>query len=293
MALGNLQLNWLRTFEVVGRHLSFSIAASELNMSQSAVSQQIKLLEHKLGQSLFHRSTRSIQLTVAGRAYLGVVQDGLKLMEQGMNSIFSSVAQGVLELSVNNTFAQLWLAPRMERFAALYPQISIRMYGVNWELEDAPHSSAELEIHYGGSNWSGREAVRLLPQQLRPYCSLHMANRLNDAGGLLSLPLIDVLGTPNGWSDWLAQYPQGEPESLQRFYVDSYAIAANMAVQNVGVCLLNDELIQGSRLRDDLVCPMDLRIDCAAAFYLITQRGKPLSAAARAFHDWLISELKI
>lgn len=292
MAFSNLQLNWLRTFEAVGRHLSFSSAALELNMSQSAVSQQIKLLEHKLGKSLFQRQTRSIQLTVAGSAYLGVVQACLKQMEQGMNSIFSSVAQGVLELSVNNSFAQLWLAPRLERFATLYPQVSIRMYGVNWET-DAPPSSTELAIYYGGAgSWSERDASELLSAELRPYCSLAMANRLREAGGLLSLPLIDVLGTPNGWSDWLAQHPQGEPELLQRFYVDSYATAASMAVENVGVCLLNEELVQGSRLRDQLVCPLDQRIASKANFHLLKPRDKPLSAAAQAFNDWLASELK-
>ncbi|WP_069865709.1 LysR family transcriptional regulator [Pseudomonas citronellolis] len=291
MALTNLQLNWLRTFEVVGRHLSFSSAAVELNMSQSAVSQQIKLLEHKLGKSLFQRQTRSIQLTVAGRAYLGVVQEGLKHMEQGMNSIFSSVAQGVLELSVNNSFAQLWLAPRMERFATLYPQVSIRMYGVNWEA-DAPPGGGEIEIRYGTGNWPGMEATRLLSQELRPYCSLSMSNRLRDAGGILSLPLIDVLGTPNGWSDWLDRYPQGESEHLQRFYVDSYAIAANMAVESAGVCLLNDELLQGSRLREFLISPLDQLIDCQASYYLVKHRDRPLSGAALAFTDWLASELK-
>ncbi|HEP8117524.1 LysR family transcriptional regulator [Pseudomonas aeruginosa] len=291
MTSTNLQLNWLRTFEVAGRLLSFSNAAVELNMSQSAVSQQIKLLEHKLGKSLFLRQTRAIQLTVAGRAYLGVVQKGLKHIEQGMDSIFSSVAQGVLELSVNNTFAQLWLTPRLGRFATLYPQVSIRMYGVNWET-DAPPSNAELEIRYGTGTWAGMESLKLLPQGLRPYGSLAMASQLREAGGLLSLPLIDVLGTPNGWSDWLAQHPQGYPEQLQRFYVDSYAIAANMAVENVGVCLLNDELVQGSRLREFLAPLLDQRIDCQASYYLVKHHDSPLSGAAKAFHGWLISELK-
>lgn len=291
MAFTNLQLNWLRTFEVVGRHLSFSQAAIELNMSQSAVSQQIKLLEHKLGKSLFQRQTRSIQLTVAGRAYLGVVQDGLKHMEQGMSSIFSSVAQGVLELSVNNSFAQLWLAPRMEKFATLYPQVSIRMYGVNWEA-DAPPGAGEIEIRYGAGNWPGMESTRLISQELRPYCSPSMANRLRDAGGVVSLPLIDVLGTPNGWGDWLERYPQGEAEHLQRFCVDSYAIAASMAVESAGICLLSEELLQGSRLRELLLSPLDQCIDSQASFYLVKHRDRPLSAAAHAFADWLASEMK-
>ncbi|MCD5970647.1 LysR family transcriptional regulator [Pseudomonas quasicaspiana] len=291
MSLTNLQLNWLRTFEAVGRHLSFSAAAIELNMSQSAVSQQIKLLEHKLGKPLFVRQTRSIQLTVAGRAYLAVVREGLWHMHQGMNNIFSSVAQGVLELSVNNSFAQLWLAPRMERFAELYPQISLRMYGVNWEA-DAPPSSSELEIRYGAGNWQQYEIQQLLSTELKPYCSLDVAAKLRSAGGLLSLPLIDVLGTPNGWSDWLATYPQGEAENYQRFYVDSYAIAASMAIENAGVCLLNEELVQKSRLRGQLVSPMEQSIECLAGFYLLKPVNKPLSGAAQAFCTWLESELR-
>lgn len=291
VSLTNLQLNWLRTFEAVGRHLSFSAAAIELNMSQSAVSQQIKLLEHKLGKPLFVRQTRSIQLTVAGRAYLAVVREGLWHMHQGMNNIFSSVAQGVLELSVNNSFAQLWLAPRMERFAELYPQISLRMYGVNWEA-DAPPSSSELEIRYGAGNWQQYEIQQLLSTELRPYCSLDVAAKLRSAGGLLSLPLIDVLGTPNGWSDWLATYPQGEAENYQRFYVDSYAIAASMAIENAGVCLLNEELVQKSRLRGQLVSPMENSIECLAGFYLLKPVNKPLSGAAQAFCTWLESELR-
>jgi LysR family glycine cleavage system transcriptional activator len=278
MSLTNLQLNWLRTFESVGRHLSFSAAAIELNMSQSAVSQQIKLLEHKLGKPLFQRQTRSIQLTVSGRAYLA-------------NNIFSSVAQGVLEISVNNSFAQLWLAPRMERFAELYPQISLRMYGVNWEA-DAPPSSAELEIRYGSGNWQQYDVQQLLSTELRPYCSLDVAAKLRSAGGLLSLALIDVLGTPNGWSDWLASHPQGEAENYQRFYVDSYAIAASMAIENAGVCLLNEELVEKSRLRGQLVSPMEQSIESLAGFYLLKPLSKPLSGAAQAFCNWLESELR-
>lgn len=289
MSLRNLQLNWLRTFEAVGRHLSFSSAAAQLNMSQSAVSQQISLLEHRLGRRLFLRCHRWIELTVAGRAYLGVVREALQHIEHGMESIFDTVAQGVLELSVNNTFAQLWLAPRFKRFAALYPLIAIRMYGVNWEADEPP-SSAELEIRYGKGVWPGFEVTELLSRGLRPYCSRTMVNELGNRGGLLNLPLIDVLGTPVGWSEWIGQHPQNDRESFQRLYVDSYAIAADMAAYDVGVCLLNDELVHGSRLHDVLVSPLQQRVDDQAGFYLLRPRDKSISGAARAFCEWLKSE---
>lgn len=288
MSSRNLQLNWLRTFEAVGRLLSFSAAAASLNISQSAVSQQIGLLELKVGRKLFVRQRRCIELTIAGRAYLGVVREALHHIEHGTASIFSSVAQGVLELRVNNTFAQLWLAPRLQRFCALYPRVSIRMYGLNWEVEE-PNSSTELEIRYGVGVWPGFEVTELLPRGLRPYSSRAAASALR-AGKLLNFPLIDVLGTPVGWSEWLAQHAPNGKESLQRLYVDSYAIAADMAGHGVGVCLLNEEFVNGSRLHNVLVGPLNQHVADQAGFYLVRPRETPLSGAAKAFSEWVQAE---
>lgn len=287
--LANLQLNWLRTFEAVGRHLSFSLAARELNMTQSAVSQQIRLLEHKLGQPLFQRQTRAVQLTVTGRAYLGAVRDGLQRLEQGTDSIFRSAAQGVLELSVNNSFAQLWLAPRLAGFIARYPQLQLRIYAINWEA-DWPAGRAELEIRYGAGRWPELDALQLLSRELRPYCSLPLASRAAQSGGLASVPLIDVLGTPSGWRDWFARHAGAQDAGLQRLYVDGYAVAVSMALEHVGVCLLPDELVRGSRLQAQLVSPDERTIATQSTFYLVSRHNRPLSAAAQTFRDWLLAE---
>ena len=288
-SLKGLQLNWLRTFATVGLHLSFSAAAAELNMSQSAVSQQIRLLEHKIGRRLFIRDHRSIELTVAGRAYLGVVREALRHIEHGMEGIFNTTAEGVLEISINNSFAQLWLAPRFKLFTTLYPKISVRVYGVNWEA-DAPPTNAELEIRYGQGDWPGFEATELLARRMRPYCSRTIAAEVLKSGGLRDLTLIDVLGTPVGWTEWLTEYSDGASLPHARIPVDSFAIAAEMAVGDVGVCLLGEDLISRSRLRDNLVSPMSQRVEDQAGFYLLRPRDRSMSGAARAFSDWLQSE---
>ena len=285
-SLKGLQLNWLRTFAVAGQHLSFSAAATELNMSQSAVSQQIRLLEHKLGRRLFIRGHRSIELTIAGRAYLGLVRESLHHIEHGMGSIFKTAAQGVLELSVNNSFAQLWLAPRLKDFMDRYPKISVRVYGMNWEA-DAPATNAELEIRYGRGFWPGFEATALLSRYMRPYCSRAVAAQLANNGGFNRLPLIDVLGTPVGWTEWLGQYAAESPQSHARIPVDSFAIAAEMAANGVGICLLAESLADGSRLRESLVSPLDQVIQDQSGFYLLQPNEKTLSGAARAFCEWL------
>ncbi|MEO6320653.1 MAG: LysR substrate-binding domain-containing protein [Polaromonas sp.] len=289
MFIGNLQLNWLRTFEAAGRHLSFSQAATELNMSQSAVSQQVKLLEHQLGKSLFKRQIRSIQLTIEGRAYLDVVQEGLQRLSFGMKNIFGSVAEGVLDLSVNNTFAELWLIPRLGRFMELHPKLSLRMLQTNWDI-DYPTSRAELEIRYGSGNWPGFEVRSLLSHQLRPYCRVKFANSLRTTNGLAGVPLIDVLGTPSGWQDWQNRFTPGQHEPIHRFNVDSYAIAASMAVEGVGVCLLPDDLVKGSRLEQLLVCPLDAPIESVSGYFLARRTDRPLSGPALAFNSWLAAE---
>jgi LysR family glycine cleavage system transcriptional activator len=285
-SLKGLQLNWLRTFAVAGQHLSFSAAAVELNMSQSAVSQQIRLLEYKVGRRLFLRGHRSIDLTVAGRAYLGLVRESLHHIEHGMGSIFKTSSQGVLELSVNNSFAQLWLAPRMKDFMDRHPKISVRVYGMNWEA-DAPATNAELEIRYGRGFWSGFDATDLLSRNMRPYCSRATAAQLVESGGVNQLPLIDVLGTPVGWTEWLGQYVAEPSHSHARIPVDSFAIAAEMAANGVGICLLGESLVDGSRLRDELVSPLDQVIQDQSGFYLLQPSEKALSGAARAFCEWL------
>lgn len=288
-SLKNLQLNWLRTFEAVGRFLSFSQAAEQLNMSQSAVSQQINLLEHRVGRKLFRRCHRTIELTVAGLAYLGVVREALQNIEHGMETIFNTLAEGVLELSANRSFVQLWLAPRLKRFTVRYPRVSIRIYSVNWE-EDAPPSSAELEIRYGHGTWPGYETIELLSRRMRPYCSRSAAVALRSNVGLANVTLIDVLGTSVGWTQWVAQHRQDVKASSQRLHVDSYAIAADMAVHNVGICLMNEELVTSSPLRDVLVPAFDECVEDDCGFYLLRPREGSVSGATQAFIAWLQSE---
>ncbi len=118
-----------------------------------------------------------------------------------------------------------------------------------------------------------------------------MASSVRASDSLLGMPLIDVVGTPNGWHDWKARYTPQATGSTHRVNVDSYAVAANMAVEEVGVCLLYDELVRGSRLELFLLAPLDAPIDCDAGYYLCARVGKPLSASALAFSRWVDAEL--
>ncbi|RDE19376.1 LysR family transcriptional regulator [Motiliproteus coralliicola] len=288
----NIQLNWLRTFEAVGRQLSFTHAGRELNMSQSAVSQQVQLLEHHLDQQLFRRANRTIQLTDAGRAFLPLVQEAMRQLNSGAAQIFSPLNKAVVEVNVNTAFGVLWLAPRLQRFHAIYPQISIRQLGTNWAT-DFDISTAELEIRFGPGNWTGFDAHTLVTPRLRPYCSIANAKRIRQPADLEGFALLDVLGTPQGWDRWLESHQLDSLKAQPRQYMDSYATAASMAANGFGVCLLYEDLMQEGMLSKQLSSPLRQGIDSDASYYLCYQSDKALSAAAGIFKDWLLMEAGI
>ncbi|MFK7962643.1 MAG: LysR family transcriptional regulator [Burkholderiaceae bacterium] len=290
MPLNQLQLNWLRTFESAGRHLSFSEAARELNLSQSAVSQQMKLLESRLGKALFKRQVRSLQLTTEGRAYLEVVRESIDRLSTGVSSIFGAEGQGTLEVSVNNSFGELWLAPRIGRFLSQHPHVAIKLLQTNWDI-DYDQARAGLEIRYGQGGWTGLRAQSLLPHLLRPYCSLDLAGTLRKPEGFGNVTLIEVLGTPTGWRDWLLQHAPAWVDHLPRIHVDSYAIAASMAIEGAGVCLLYDDLVTGSRVEPFLVSPLDAALRCDAGYFMTWPGSRPMTDAAASFANWLELEL--
>jgi LysR family glycine cleavage system transcriptional activator len=154
-------LNWLRTFEVAARELNFIVAARELNMTQSAVSQQVRLLEDYLNEPLFNRTARQITLTKRGRAYLPVAQSTLRELQRGTTNIFSPLKDDGVTIEVNTAFSILWLAPRLQFFIAQYPNLTLRVINANWDSEFAA-GSAELSLRHGTGDWRELDFTRLI-----------------------------------------------------------------------------------------------------------------------------------
>ena len=285
----NIQLNWLRTFEAAARQLSFTRASDELNMSQSAVSQQVQLLEHHLDQKLFVRANRAIQLSDAGRAFLPLVQNSMQLLNAGATQIFSPLNASVVTVNVNTSFGVLWLAPYISKFNAIYPQISVRQIGTNWET-DFDISTTEIEIRYGSGSWSGFESHLLIVPRLRPYCTSSNAKRLRTPSDLEDLPLLDVVGTKQGWESWLDQMSLSSLMDQPRHYTDSHASAVSMAANGLGICLMYDEMMQEGVLARQLVAPFIESIITEGSYYLCYRKDQNVSPESKAFCDWLLNE---
>jgi LysR family glycine cleavage system transcriptional activator len=286
-------LNWLRTFEAAATTMSFTAAARELGITQSAVSQQVRLLESHLGRPLFHRLPRGLRLTEAGDALLPLLGDAFTQIANGTAEIFGDLARVRLMVRATTSFAALWLVPRLPRFRARHPDIEFRLTSSIWAV-DYPDPAVDLEIRYGTGRWSGLKSDRLTWDELFPVCSPDWAQgpqqmkRLEDLG---RRTLLHVFGFRDGWPEWLAKAGLADKiDGASGLEFDLGLAALDLAERGVGVALGRTcyaaELIAAGRL----IVPFDITLPTDEAFYLVSAEGRPSTAAAVAFRTWVLEE---
>jgi LysR family glycine cleavage system transcriptional activator len=283
-------LNWLKTFVVAARLLNFTSAAKDLNMTQSAVSQQIKLLEDHLGQALFHREHKKITLTNTGMAYQPTVQEGLEAIQRSTQDLFTPLKYGILTIQVNTAFLLLWLTPRIAEFIRLYPDITLRIMSINWDADRLTMSN-DLVIDHGIGSWRNMDAYRLLTPKLRPFCSPEMKENLNNGMDLSNFSLIEILGNQQQWSAWLKETGLAISPHAIRHEVDTMATAAQLARSGVGIFLSYDELLVEDVRNGTLAAPFDRYVDTVDSYYLAHDSNKPLSKTAELFKNWVLGRL--
>src|SRR5690554_3512253 len=152
-------LAWLRAFEATARHMSFTLAAQELGLTQSAVSQHVRNLELFLGRDLFIRRTRALDLTEAGGNYLPTVREAFDMLTQGTRSVFGDTRSNSLIVQCNLGFALFWLTPRLQDFQTQHPGIALNIVTPIWDPERNTDTSA-LEIRFGRGGDLPHEAER-------------------------------------------------------------------------------------------------------------------------------------
>ncbi len=283
--------NWLRAFEAAARHLSFTGAARELKVTQSAVSQQVKLLEHYLGEPLFHRYSRRLELTDRGEAYLPTVRRAFERLAAATEELFGHKGGRLLTVRVSAAFAVLWLAPRLGRFRAANPGLDLRLNVFIWSLE-FDWEGVDLEIRYGDGRWPGFNAVRLTHDQMTPVCAPALRDALATPDDLGSHTLLHVIGHQDGWRCWLRAIGADHVDAAQGLEFDSSMMAFELAAAGTGVALGRTSLVEGYLASERLVAPFDVSIPDDEAFYLIWPENRAEHAAATAFRKWLMEETR-
>jgi LysR family transcriptional regulator, glycine cleavage system transcriptional activator len=279
-------LIWLRAFEAVARHLSFTDAAHELNLTQAAVSKHVKSLELNLRHPLFIRRTRSLELTKLGEAYLPKVRDAFERLAIGTREVFGGRRSQELTLRCAVSFAVNWLAPQLPAFLEKHPGIDIRIISSVWT--DAFDADVhDLDIQYGRGEWTGIKSHQLSWETITPLCTPSIAKTLKKPDDLKSQRLLHVLGYQEGWGTWLQEAGASMVNPGQGLQFDTSLTAFEVAAQGGGVALGRYSLANRERASGRLVAPFYLEVPINEAFYLLEPAGKALHPDAKLFVQWI------
>ena len=283
-------VHWLRAFEAAARHVSFTAAGRELGVTQSAVSQQVRLLEEHLGQPLFRRLPRGLEITAAGRAYLTTVQAAFERLAAGTQELFGTMAAPALTLRTTPGFAQFWLAGRLARFRDRHPRLPLRLISAIWPSEFAGET-ADLEVRYGRGDWPGLSIVRLTRETRFPVAAPEVADRLRAPADLAGETLLHAVGFDKGWPQWLAAAGVAQvAETAPTIVTDTTVVSMELARQGAGVALAHASLAREWIARGRLAAPFPMKLKTDEAFFLVHPVGRELSPQAAACRDWLIEE---
>ena len=284
-------LNALRAFEAAGRHLSFTRAARELNVTQAAVSHQIKALEAQLGVRLFRRAARGLLLTDTGQAYLTDVREAFRRLVQATERLRTRDVAGVLTVSVLPSLASRWLIHRLGGFQARHPEIDVRVSAddrtVQFDREDV-----DVAIRYGRGVYPGAESHLFLTEELFPVCSPRLmegSHPLYEPADLAHHTLLhDDL--PTNWAMWLkvAGATNVDPTRGPAFTDSGMVLQA--AIDGMGVALGRSALAGDDLAAGRLVRPFDITLPADNAYYLVYPEHTANRPKIKAFRDWLLAE---
>ena len=293
-------LNALRTFEAAARHLNFTRAAEELNVSAAAVSAQIKTLEEQLGARLLWRTSRTVRLTEAGDELRLAVGEALDIVGQAVGRITTPSGRPTLKVSTGFSFAAKWLVPRLERFRRRYPDLDVRIDVTN-QLVDFVRDEIDVAIRFGSGHYPGMKVDRLFEEQVSPVCS----PRLLDGDPPLRVPedlrhhqLIHEAwqAQDNTWPDWRMWLLAAGLEDIdvQRgLHLEQSALSIQAAVDGHGVALGTTSLVADDLAAGRLVQPFVLSLSVPRfSYYLVVPRHRMAQPSVRAFRDWLLTEVR-
>ncbi len=285
------RLNVLRTFEAAGRRLSFSIAATELNISQAAVSQQIRLLETQLGAALFTRHHRLISLTDVGRAYFDEVHEALQRLDTATDQLFAEQTQQTVIIRCTSSVATLWLAPEIRTFQTRHPNIGLQIQTLEQSADDKQNLSADLDVFVSGTTDHGPDVRPLLTSILTPVAAPGYLEqrKISAARDMANLDLIHILGYTDDWQSWFLKQGISGVEIPRGLSVDSSLIALDAALRGEGAFLGRRPFIDSFLRSGALVELSDWPEFLRANYYLRLSTNARNMSSKNKVADWLFA----
>lgn len=278
-----LPLNALRAFEVSARHLSFTRAASELNVTQTAISQHVKNLEDRVGVQLFRRLPRGLALTDEGKALLPVLAQSFDRIAGVLSQFGEGRSRETLTVGVVGTFAIGWLMPRLQDFQQLHPFVDLRLFTHNNRV-DIAGEGLDCAIRFGDGAWHGTEADLLMASPLSPMCAPARAARLQRPADLAGATLLRSYRSDE-WAAWFAAAGVECPV-VRGAVFDSSLTMAEAVAQDAGVALLPVAMFGRELRQGRLVRPFAIETR-NGSYWLTRLKSRQETVAMRAFREWL------
>jgi LysR family transcriptional regulator, glycine cleavage system transcriptional activator len=288
-------LNGLRAFEAAARHLSFTQAASELNVTQTAISHQIRRLEEELGIRLFVRKNRALALTSEAREYLPGIRAAFNDLRLATDRLLRRDDNNVLTISTLASLAAKWLLPRLSAFQEAHPEIDVHIT-TSTALIDFRSGDVDAAIRYGRGHWPGLRAEWLMADEMFPVCSpalLTGKKPLRCPEDLKDQVLLHNTSNSDDWRLWLTA--AGLPADISKqpgISFDLILMTVQAAIDGMGVAMGRTTYVKDDIAKGRLVVPFEITLPADAGFYIVSPDGSPDSPKLRAFRQWLIASTK-
>lgn len=293
-------LDSLRAYEAAARHLSFTKAAEELCVTQSALSHRVSDLEEELGLKLFRRLPRRLELSAEGETLAEGVRRGLAEIYRSLAAIDQRQGAGALTISVLPSFATRWLVPRLPGFRERHPGIDVRI-AADSALADLRGGAADLALRFGRGSYPGLQVIRLMGDAVLPVCSPRLLEGqppIKAPQDILRLPLLhDVVASSDGsgadWPSWFQFAGAPDVTCHEGLRFNQALLTLEAAANGLGVALGRRSLISQDLDSGRLVEVLPIASPTVFAYYLVHLPEAPKRPTVAAFIDWLLEQAQV
>ncbi|MDQ0394882.1 LysR substrate-binding domain-containing protein [Labrys monachus] len=291
--LRNLPLPTLRTFEAAARHQSLSKAAAELNLTDSAVSHQLRRLEEALGYDLFGKAGRGVVLTEAGRAFAKTVAAALQeILAAAIRLSEADQVGGRLDIACPPMFASAWLAKHLKDFCRDHPTVECHIRLVE-NQRAAELGDADIAIAFGPGGWADRWSALLAHVEITPVCSptlFQSIGRTIATPADLAHSILLHWDDGSEWRRWLSEAGSADVgQKARHLYCSDLGMAIDLAIDGAGVALVSDTLSSTDIRKGLLLRPFAFSIDAFGGWHVLCSHAGLGRASARQFLRWLLA----
>lgn len=280
--------------EATARLGSFSRAASELNVTQSAISHLVAQAENLLNTQLFVRQTRPVQLTSEGRRYVEAIVSGLSIIRSEGETLQRASKSDTLTVSCNLAYANFWLLPRLKEFHDLHPEVTVNVVTAYQGLPPLT-PDIDISVRFGDGDWPECTSHLLFSEEIVPVASASCAESIGRIGSpeeLLKLTLLHARADDKTWFDWkqwFQHFGVNVPGGLPGPVFDNHLMMMQAALAGSGIALGWIGTASEQVRRGQLVELLQEKIDAHGGVYLVSREETPWSKAAALFAKWLMS----